>query len=326
MNVLLSSDDDYAPLLGVTVYSFLENNYNEFDDINMYILDGGISNVNKKKIESICSYFNVNKLDFIKYDNIDEILGIDIKATRPLSTYARLFAPSLLDKSIDKLLYIDADAIVTGSFKELYDLDISDYYCAAVRDACPDYNNLFLNLPPADDHFNAGVLLINLKKWRDDDLERKFLDLIIENDGEVHHNDQGIINTVCRGNILKVHPKFNILSPFFEVSYSDVLRWNNLDEYYSKEVVKEAVDKPVFIHLTQFVYGRPWFTNAGNHPLRELFDSYVKKTPFSDEDIYIDDNRHLQGKFLSFSYKYLPYSVVCNMFSVYRHFLVRFKK
>lgn len=323
MNVLLASDDTYAPLLGVTIYSFLENNSNEFDEINIYVLDGGICAINRKKIQDICDEFDVNLLEFIRYDNIDEVLGIDIKATRPLSTFARLFATSLLDDSIDKILYLDCDAIITGSFKELYDMDIDDYYCAGVTDMGPHFNNIFLGLPPDGEHFNAGVLLVNLRKWREDNLEKKFLDYILANDGEVHHNDQGVINVVCRGKILEVHPKYNILSPFFEVSYEGVLQWNGLDKFYTKEIVQEAIDSPVFIHLTQFVNGRPWFTNAENHPLRELFDSYVQKVPFSDEEIYIEDTRHWKGKLLSFTYKHLPYSTLCNLFRIYRNYLIR---
>jgi len=41
MNVLLSSDDNYAPILGVTVHSLLKNNETSFNQINIFILDGG---------------------------------------------------------------------------------------------------------------------------------------------------------------------------------------------------------------------------------------------------------------------------------------------
>ena len=323
MNVLLASDDNYAPLLGVVLYSLLENNEDDFNNIDIYVLDGGISEENKNKIQDLTDNFNVKTtISFIKYDNLEEILGIKIKATRPLATYARLFAASLLSSDIDKILYIDCDGLVVDSFKELWDMDLGDNYCAGVLDAGPKYINTFLELPEDNNHYNAGLLLINLKLWREDNLEKRFLDFIISKDGEVFHNDQGIINVICRDRILTVHPKYNILSPFFEVGYEKVLQWYNLDEYYNKSLVEDALKNPVFIHLTQFVHGRPWFNNALNHPLRELFDSYVRKTSFKDE-VYIDDNRHLKGKIFSFTYKYLPYSVVCGLFSVYRFIIIK---
>ena len=57
MNILLASDDNYTPLLAVTLYSLLENNENEFNRINIYVLDGGISDYNKKRIEFNFQFF-----------------------------------------------------------------------------------------------------------------------------------------------------------------------------------------------------------------------------------------------------------------------------
>ena len=322
MNLLFASDDNYAPLLGVTIQSLLDNNKNDFDEISMYVLDGGISTINKNKLYEIISKFNISvNLVYVEHDNINDVVGIDIKATRALSTYARLFVCSLLDESIDKIIYLDCDAIISGSLKELWNINISDYYFGAVLDACPKYVNTILNLPRDGEHYNAGLLLINLKKWREDNLEEKFLDFIIENDGKVFHNDQGILNVCCKGNILKLHPKFNILSPFFEVGYENVLKWYNITDYYTEELVIQALENPVFIHLTTFVNGRPWYLNAKNHPLREKFDYYAKKTPFSDESIYVKDNRGFYGKFFSWAYKYLPYPVICFMFHFYSFFI-----
>lgn len=323
MNVLLASDDNYAPLLGVTIYSLLENNKKDFNKINIFILDGGISEKNKNKIDKICDGFNIETpLEFIKYDNLEEILDIPIKATRALTAYARLFAGSLLKKDINKILYLDCDALVVNSFINLWQMDLEDNYCGAVLDAGPTYINTFLDLPENNNHYNSGLLLINLKLWKKDNLEKKFIDFIISKNGKVFHNDQGIINVICKGKIQKLHPKYNILSPFFEVGYDNVLRFYGISKYYTKELVEEALKEPVFIHLTTFVNGRPWFNNASKHPLRKIFNYYVEKTPFKNE-VYKDDNRQLKGKFFSLSYKYLPYSFVCKMFSIYRHMLIK---
>ena len=80
MNVLFSSDDNYAPLLGVSIFSLLKNNYNDFNEINIIILDGGISKENQEKIKSICERFpNEITLQFIKYKNLEEIIDSYIK-------------------------------------------------------------------------------------------------------------------------------------------------------------------------------------------------------------------------------------------------------
>lgn len=322
MNILLASDDNYAPLLGVTIYSLLKNNKKDFDNINITVFDNGISEENKTKINEIClkSIIKTN-LNFIEIYNLKDKCGLDVNASRPIATYSRLFAASLLDDSIDKILYIDCDALIVDSFKELWQLNIDDYYCGAVLDSGPKYINMFLDLPQHQDHFNAGLLLINLKKWREDNLEKRFVDYLISNNGKVFHNDQGVINVICKDKIYKLPPKYNILSPFFEVKYEKVIQWYDMKEYYSKDIVNNALENPVFIHLTTFVNGRPWFKNAKNHPLRELFDQYANEIPFNN--IYTEDTRGWKGKFLSLSYKYLPYSVICSMFRAYEYVLMK---
>lgn len=323
MNILFASDDNYAPLLGVAMYSLLENNEMDFDEIDFYILDGGISERNKSKIKSICEGFEIETpLKFIEYDNLEELLGIRIKATRPLSAFARLFAASLLPASVDRIIYIDCDGLIVGSLKEVWECDISGYDCGAVFDVILKYHNMQYGLPDDWRQYNSGFLLIDLKRWRDENLEEKFLNLIVERKGEVFHNDQGVINIVCRDRIYTLKPHYNIRSPLFEVGYYKFLHWYGNDEYYTKELVEDAIRHPVFIHLTQFVHGRPWFTNAQDHPLRETFDYYAQKTDFKDE-IYIKDNRNFRGKFLSFTYKILPYSMVCWLFSIYRGYVTR---
>lgn len=318
MNILLSSDDNYAPLLGVTIQSILENNEEDFNEINFYILDGGISDYNKTKINELSHKFNIEVLtDYIVYDNVDKLLNMDIKATRALSTYARLLAPTLLDNSIDKIIYMDCDALVDGSLKEIWNTEIDNYDFGAVMDLDSKHVNKFLNIS-SDVHYNAGFLLINLKRWRENNLEKEFINYLIECNGEVYHNDQGILNHVCEGNILTIHPKYNVLSPFFEVGYEKVLKWYDCDKYYPKEVMEDAIANPVFIHLTKFVNGRPWFNDAKDHPLRELFEYYADKTPFENSEIYIDNEERTIWKLFLLGYKYLPFSLLCNLFKFYR--------
>ena len=41
---------------------------------------------------------------------------------------------TLLPKYIDNVLYPDYDRLIVGSFKEFWNLNINDYYCATVLD------------------------------------------------------------------------------------------------------------------------------------------------------------------------------------------------
>ena len=62
---------------------------------------------------------------------------------------------------IDKILYLDSDTIVRKDLSELFNTDIKDYYLAAAK-------------RPGDE-YNCGVLLYNLKKWREDNIKDKLI-------------------------------------------------------------------------------------------------------------------------------------------------------
>lgn len=321
-NVLFASDDNFVPYLGVSIYSLLKNNHEDFDKINIYILDKGITDESKQKLYKINNdYFN-SELIFINDKGINKILGSKVHANRALSSFSRLFAASFLDDSIDKILYLDSDALILGSFKDLWDVDIEDYALAGVKDVGPDYVKTAVGLSKDATYINAGVLLINLKKWREDNIEDAFIDFLKDYDMEVYNNDQGILNGTLSDEILLVDPKFNLMSPFLEKSYKDVIKWNGLKNYYTENIINDALKSPVFLHFVHFINGRPWFNNT-NHPCKNLYKKYANETPFFDE-VYVDDYRGFRYKFFFNLMKIFSYSFVCWLYKPYRKYLIKF--
>lgn len=322
IDVLFASDNNFSPYLGVAIYSFLKNNSSDFKKIRMHILDKEISEENKKILTKITNDFECGELIFIKDKGISELLGKKVYGNRALSSFSRLFSASFLDKSIKKVLYLDADALILNSFKELWQTDIADYYCAGVLDVGPDYVKTAVGLSKDVKYINAGVLLINLEKWRNENIESKFIDFLEKHDMVVYNNDQGIINAVLNEKILIIHPKFNLMSPFLEKEYGEVVRWNGLKNYYSKEIIEEALENPVFLHFVHFINGRPWFKNT-KHPCKNLYMKYAGETPYKN-DVLVDDYRGFRYKFFFSLTKFLPFRVVTWIYKIYRDFLIKY--
>lgn len=321
-NVLFAADNNFAPYLGVSVYSLLKNNHKDFDKINIYVLDKDISENNKIKILDIVNNYEFANLFFIKDEGINKILGAKVQANRALSSYSRLFTASLIDETIDKILYLDGDSIILGSFKELWEMDMQDYSCAGVLDVGPDYVKTAVGLNSDDIYINAGVLLINLKKWRDENTEDKFVDFIIKNNYNVYNNDQGILNAVLSDEILTIDPKFNLMSPFLERKYEDVIKWNGLHDYYDKKTIEDALKSPRFLHFVHFINGRPWFKET-NHPCKELYLKYANETSFKNE-VLVKDYRGLKYTFFFSLTKFLPFKLVCWIYKPYRSFFIKY--
>lgn len=322
INILYASDDNFSPYLGVSIFSLLKHNHDDFDKINIYILNKGISENNIGSLLKVSKNFLNCNLIFIEDKGISEILGRTVKGNRALSSFSRLLASSFLDSSISKVLYLDADSLIVGSFKDLWETDISKYYCAGVLDIGPDYVKTAIGLKNNTKYINAGVLLINLEKWREDDIEACFIDFLEKNDFEVYNNDQGILNGVLNENILIVNPKFNFMSPFLEKGYEDIINWNGLKNHYSKSIIDNARKNAVFLHFVPFINGRPWFKDT-NHPCKKLYLKYANQTPFKDS-VLVDDQRKFRYRFVFSIVKYIPFNVFCWGYKIYRCFLIKY--
>ena len=123
MNILYSSSDSYAFLTGISILSLLENN-KDVEEINIFIMENKISDINKEKLIKTVEHFNKN-IYFVKMPNIKELTGHDIETGRwNISTFGRLFMASALPDNVHTVLNIDCDTIVLGSLKEVFETDM----------------------------------------------------------------------------------------------------------------------------------------------------------------------------------------------------------
>ena len=109
LNVVFASNDDYSSLLSICLMSLLENNKNDFDCINVYVLDDGITEKNKEKIYSLTKNYSC-EISFIKTDvlNSNDKIMMPLEKEdygKSLTTYSRLFLSTLLPTDIDKVIY-----------------------------------------------------------------------------------------------------------------------------------------------------------------------------------------------------------------------------
>ena len=85
-------------------------------------------------------------------------------------TLLRLLA-DLVPEMPDKVLYLDIDMMAGDDISKLYNIDISDYEYAAVKEK---YGSVFI----WPDYINAGMLLLNMKKIKETGLLKKARELI----------------------------------------------------------------------------------------------------------------------------------------------------
>lgn len=120
----------------------------------------------------------------------------------PIGVYARLCIPYFLPKHIKKAIYLDADTLVVHDIKNLWDINIQGYGIAAVIDrsetvdsswaGIPNYAEL--GIPGKSKYFNSGVLVIDVEKWRDNDVPNAIFQCVEKNLRYASYPDQYGLN------------------------------------------------------------------------------------------------------------------------------------
>ena len=216
--IFFTIDDSYAPFLAVALNSAIKNSdpQRNYKAIVLY-QDLGADNISRLqslqtenfKIELMPIRANMEDLD----DRMSNRLRCDYFT---LTIYFRLFIPSMFPQ-YDKGIYIDSDVVLTDDIAKLFDIDIGENYIGACNDLS------IADIPPlvaytekavgvnAKEYINSGVLLMNLKKMRDDDLEGHFLALLNKYHFDSIAPDQDYLNAMCNGKIYYLEEKWDTM-------------------------------------------------------------------------------------------------------------------
>ncbi|MEG4204413.1 glycosyltransferase family 8 protein [Microcoleus sp. Pol7_A1] len=279
--VLVSTaDDNYAMALAVTVKSALVNLKNK-RKVLLYVLDGNITPAKKHKIlKSLDS-----ELIEIFWVQPDEALFVNMKIDEKYNTlavYYRLFIPELIPQHFDKAIYLDSDIVVLGDLEQLWNSDIGDNYVLAVQDIWQRYirkakglrNYQEIGLSPDYKYFNAGVLVINLEKWRADNIGTKAIEFLEQNRDYVRWHDQDGLNGVLAGKWGELDPRWNQMQAIYEYS-----SWT--ESPYTEDVFNQVLHNPHIVHFATFP--KPWQQNC-KHPKQDLFFDYLALTAWGCTD------------------------------------------
>ena len=143
--------------------SLLENNSRDFDCINVYVLDNGISRDNVGRIRSVCerypcrvTFLNVNIFELVDFPLTP--MGNEL-SDASFASYSRLFLATVLPEEVNKVIYFDCDGLIIGSLKDLWEMDISDCCCAGViQHGINDNLKREFWFLDVDNYINAGFL------------------------------------------------------------------------------------------------------------------------------------------------------------------------
>ena len=300
MVFLYSSDRNYAKLSMVSIASLLENNQ-DAENIKIYYINNNIGVDYEEKLNNLVKSFG-REIVYIDATKIDT--SFIEQSWYSISGYYRILVTEMIPES--KIIYMDCDTVVIGSFKELWDTNLNDYLFAGVKDTVQNYVATAVGQANNSYYINAGFLYMNLAKLRNIGFNKRVRDYFCKYNGLIPHYDQGIVNALGYGKILYLSPRYNFTSQFFTYNVKQLKSLFSITDFYSQQEMNEAKDDIVVIHYLNYFYGRPWKTNC-KHPMLKYFDDYAKK--YNIDIDKVPEPMAKEKLLRSYIQKYLPFVV-----------------
>lgn len=281
MNIMYATDRNYAAICGTSMLSLLVNN-RDAEEIHIYLVEDEIGD-EKEKFITLAKKFE-REITIIPGEEIyEKFHGWNVpEYNGGYTTYIRLGIAEYL-KDIDKLLYIDCDTLILDRIQEMYDIDITDRPLGAVSDIMNASGNLALGKKKTDMYYNCGILLMNLRYWREHKVFQKIRHGMNQIDlrRTATASDQEIINYCLGDKIKKIPLRYNVLvhNRIFKPEKLRYMMEKNDKTYYTLQEMKRASEDPCILHFAGCSLERPWYSNSLD-PACALWDSYLKKTPW----------------------------------------------
>lgn len=265
-NIVVVADEGYIQHTAVMLCSLFNTNKDKC--FRVFFLTTGISDENTQRISELCN----------EYASSLEVMNIPLDSISDLPCgmwttfiYLKLFMPTVLPADANRCMFLDGDMVINDDIEALYNIDLGKCVIAAAVDN-PDgeTHKQRLGLQPLDVYINSGVMVCNLKKWRQMENERSIFDYT-RSIASVIMNEQDVIAKYFQGKITVLPIRWNMVTHYF-------LRKPKIYDKYLGGL-KDAKQHPGIIHFCAPI--KPWFKDC-DHPYRFLYKRYLRYTTWSD--------------------------------------------
>ena len=219
IHIALASDENYFRGLLTTVFSIIQ--YCTVPNrLVFHVLDGGISDANWRLLSKTCT----SKGADLVHLSVDQTVfsSLDSWHGSGKMTYARLLLPEMMP-AIDTVIYSDVDILWRTDIRMLWELRDSAISLHYVKEPSPnsgffrheidwlEHHNLSFD---RGKYFCAGMLMINLERFRKYRFHEQALRMLVETGGDAPIVDQTALNCIFanRGDIAELPKLWQTMS------------------------------------------------------------------------------------------------------------------
>lgn len=270
IDIVINTDDKFLQHAMAMLCSLYENNNKH--NIVVHVLQKSLSDKSKQYLTELSEKYN----NSIIYYDVDEsrLQGVQFRKNRPLSmaAYYRLLLSSVLPDDLDKVLYLDCDIIVVRDIEEIFHIEIDNYALAATLDIFPysQQHRLQLHMEADERTFCSGIMLVNLKYWREHNVEQDLLEYSKRHREVVYLHDQDVLNYKFKKHWFLLPPKWN--------RGANTIR--PIPDNYCKDFdIIEYICSPMLFHFAS-VDVKPWLDAPV--PCKNVYIKYLKKSGYKE--------------------------------------------
>ncbi len=256
INVCFIVNNSYVDFLFVSMNSIIANTKSCID---FFIFEYDITEENKKMLEYFINGFNNLTITFI-HNDLSQFKNLNSGWFKNNLIYLKYIIPDKLI-NVEKAIYLDVDIIFNSDIKDFFNINLNNYIIGAIKDGGGEFtlHKKNLNIPSNHNYFNAGLLLVDCKKWRYFSITSKLLDLSEKYKNLLVFQEQDVMNIYFANNYFSISNNYNFFS----------------------HIRKKEINKILSIH---FVNKKPW--EEENAPLDYLWWEYARETPIYERLLY----------------------------------------
>lgn len=246
-HILYCADRNYFPYVIVSLRSLLINSQNPQHFVIHFFVDEDTYE-HHPWFEKLHRTFHFRYF-FYNLSKTSELQdNIKVKAYYTAFACARLCLKEHLPSSIERILYLDVDTIITKDLSSLFENTLENHAIAAVQDLDSSKrrkNREQLNLD-RQHYINSGVLLINTSQWYKQDIKQSFHTFLSRQAVQDHSHmiDQDFINQTFKGQIKTLPPLFNamtLVKPLYESKGYTVCNTQAYPEFKNNVLLKNQL-------------------------------------------------------------------------------------
>jgi lipopolysaccharide biosynthesis glycosyltransferase len=271
IRLVVQTDAAYIPHVATMLRSVLANLRPGWG-VHLYLLHAAEERLDQEKVNEVIRQNGLSSVSWLSFDAKQyKHIFTPFLGYVSYASYIRLLMASLLPQEVDRILYLDVDLIVTSDLVELWNLDMKENIVLAAIDGMHQIIRLAdegmfsdLEIDPRAPYFNAGVLLVSIKKWREQGIEDRVLEFCRRYRGQLKYGDQCLLNAALIGQWERLPATWNHQGSYY-------LWYKCLAPGVPSDEFTKAVQQPKIVHFAGKI--KPWHAEC-DHPFRHLYPHY----------------------------------------------------